>query len=306
MSEQPRNRELLEGIESCRPGSDDLQTPELSAIARQVAEDPEARQLYEAVQQSDAALAEAFHDVAVPQGLAQRLLHAIESSAEAVDSGEPTDDLAAGRGTPDDRPLDPSDAVELSHSVSQQGDAGKPRPSRRRFALAATACLLIVVGVSLVAVMTRPAIYREQAVFDQADEAFSAIEPDAWTNVRWQPMPEARPLSRRVRGEVVAWQHVRGLGDRRAVAVRFSDPRVTLLIFRPDKSVQDLPSVPPRTPRRSAEQSSGTNIGAWQSEGMVYVLMVRGPRELYQRTVTGTPEVALQVRPQSFASRHNT
>ena len=81
-----QDRHLLERIDACRPGSADLQEPELAPLAGEVAVAGEARELYERVGAWDRAIGEALEDVRVPGGLSDRLLARLAAEQAAVSS----------------------------------------------------------------------------------------------------------------------------------------------------------------------------------------------------------------------------
>jgi len=74
---------LLEAIEACRPGSDETSDPEMVLLAAELARHPELDRLYRRVQKIDRAIGDAFRDVPVPSGLADRLLARLGVSASS-------------------------------------------------------------------------------------------------------------------------------------------------------------------------------------------------------------------------------
>jgi hypothetical protein len=73
-------REIQQAMDVCRPDSEDLQQPEMAALAEAIRSDPEVRRRYERSQRFDVAVTGMFRDVPVPEGLENRLLAAIESA----------------------------------------------------------------------------------------------------------------------------------------------------------------------------------------------------------------------------------
>ena len=80
------DEEIQQAIDACRPGSDDLQQPEMAALAEAIRRDPDVRRRYECSQQFDALVRGPFRDVPVPDGLADRLLAAVEPSLDRTTS----------------------------------------------------------------------------------------------------------------------------------------------------------------------------------------------------------------------------
>ncbi len=84
------DRHTLEGIEACRPGSDDLQSADLTDVAQSVESDPEIHAVYARAQRWDTAVSRAMHEVSLPEGLADRLLSRLaagDAAAVAVAAG---------------------------------------------------------------------------------------------------------------------------------------------------------------------------------------------------------------------------
>lgn len=78
------DKRILESIESCRPGSQDLESIELADVAARVEQDANVRAVYERVQRADKALRRAMEQVAVPTGLAERILAQLKAAEEPV------------------------------------------------------------------------------------------------------------------------------------------------------------------------------------------------------------------------------
>ena len=71
---------ILEAIEACRPGSDDVADPALAYLAAAMAADPELENLYARLQQVDGMLTADFRRVPVPEGLDHRLLERLAAA----------------------------------------------------------------------------------------------------------------------------------------------------------------------------------------------------------------------------------
>ena len=82
------HREILEAMESCRPGSDDLFDPALAPLVEVLTLDPDLADRFQRQQQADAAVASAFRDVAVPDGLAERLLGRLARRGKSAHGGD--------------------------------------------------------------------------------------------------------------------------------------------------------------------------------------------------------------------------
>jgi hypothetical protein len=274
--EHPSN--FIEQVEACRPGSDDLRAAELALAAERIASHGEARHYYERVQQADNRLAMAFHDLPVPEGLAARLL-------AALDAASPATAVA---------PVASETSIELPA-------AAKSRRLALRLALAASLLAVIGGAWALVGILTP---YTDQQCLSAATQASAQLELDRWQNIKTTPAPADRQPHTRLFGSVKSWQSLALLNDQRAVAYRFTNGAM-LLVCQPSKTVAALPIAPPAVPQQKAQQSSGTQVGMWTSGGLVHVLLVSGPIEEYRRMTGATRPVVALVGPQCLPDRYD-
>ena len=289
MSSEANKRQFLEQVEACRPGSDDLRADDFAAAAELVDCDSASHDYYWRVQQSDSRMAIAFHDVTVPEGLADRLLAAVDAAAPIAAAP-----IAAG-------PIaEVPAAATSSETAVELREHGNLRRSVVRLAIAASLLAVVGGGLALVSSFTP---YSNQQCLADARQAGAKLQPDRWNNPR--VAPESHQPKTRLFGTVKGWQPTSLLGDDQAVAYRFANG-ATLIVGRPSKTVAGLPSAPPAMPQQRAQQSAGTHIGMWTSGGLVHVLMVTGPIEDYRRMTGTTRPVVAQARPQSLPNRHHS
>src|SRR5689334_453885 len=86
------DRRILETLESCRPGSDDLEGIEFADVAERIERDAELASLASAIERWDLAVTAAIDDVAVPEGLGARLLERL--SVRPAKSSTASEDAA--------------------------------------------------------------------------------------------------------------------------------------------------------------------------------------------------------------------
>jgi hypothetical protein len=85
------DRELIAGLNLCRPGADDLQHPELADVAKQVASDPRAQAIHVRIDRIDTTVRAAMHEVTLPTGFETRLLSRIrDAMADQTDASSST------------------------------------------------------------------------------------------------------------------------------------------------------------------------------------------------------------------------
>jgi hypothetical protein len=258
-----RELRLLKMIEVCRPGCDDLADPALAPAANAAARDPRWRELSHSLQRLDARLAEAFWDVPVPAGLAERVSKQLTTRGgdEHAESPPSVVDVPLGH------PAAPPAPETLPSPVNQ--------PSRR-WLVASAVTLAISVGL-LAAVLLwqwdwKP--YSEDRVLAEAIALFAQEEGTARLSHRGAP-PEEFPFSRDlVSPPALRWRPINGFLGRQGVAYDFPQVngcRATLYVVR--RTVAGLPVGPPQRTRFSTGNCS---IAAWQEGELLYVLVVGG------------------------------
>jgi hypothetical protein len=248
---------------------------------------------------TDSVLKVAFQDVAVPDGLAGRLL----------------DRLAEARR---DLPL-PGSAAAVPEAGKTgtapicaehpEGRSGKWGPgtlrvpfscSRRRVLLAVgafSAMAAVAVGVLLrlhrAESETPRSILEHSVQFFAVEAGEQPVAAGAAGAAHWlskEPPPAEYPISREVlRGPRVRWRMVERFLSRPAVAYDLGEPggpRATLYVTR--RTVAGLPAFPPTAPVWS---TAGRSAAAWQTQNTLYVLVVEGDLGAYRNCldVSGTP-----------------
>lgn len=274
---------IRQQIEACRPGSDDLQLPEMAAAAEQVRRDPAVSDIYEQTQAWDALVAEAFADVPVPDGLQERLLARL--AEEAPESQEIA--ITIGATAPAER----AGTVDRAGTIDRAAKpaAGKQVVTGKTLALAAGAVAIGLALLLLVALIPNRQPLDEQQILEMVQASPVATN---W-NEDFSLAPH--PFSDDVAAVPEGWQYAADLPDRQAIVFNLG-PRATLHVFAPAAPVQGLPLSPPQSP----QSSSGKIAGAWTSGGLVYVLSVEGRRERYQSFIKGGGGLASA--PQFFAT----
>jgi hypothetical protein len=254
------DRQLLERIDACRPGSNDLDDPRLS-LAEELAGSPPKRDLYERVQSLDRAISEAIDDVPLPEGLSERLLArlAIEGLVSAAENlapeGVPPAAAPAPRASSVPRRLWRSASIGLA---------------------AAASIAAIIAGVNL---WQRPALTVETVkaqVLQYNDEPLAGAPLEAG-------LPQGYPLSRYIyRLPRTTWRPVYGFlhrNDLNGVAYDMMFRGTTATLFVISAPAKQLPTAPPL---RTGMASGNRAVAAWQENGLLYVLVVDGNDRAYQ------------------------
>jgi hypothetical protein len=254
---------LVEAMEACRPGSDDLSEPALAFLAERLAADGELREAFDRLQRVDRAVAEAFRDVSVPDGLADRIAARLSAAGEAAPSSSI---VAAKRGK----------AVSRRWLVGAAGGAA---------AVAASIVVAIVVLRPVAPTLTASEVWDGAIVFFVGDHdvggdlAAETEPPDAY------PPGEDFSVSR------FPWMRWRRVGDflgLQGVAYDIGPPgggpNATLYVVK--GRVPGLGSAPPLKPSRTTRNCS---VGAWQADGLLHVLVVEGPPRTYENFVRPKP-----------------
>ncbi len=253
---------IREQLDSCR-SAEELSQGEYQALADAILNDPAIGREFARARDFDDQLGQALHDVAVPEGLAERLLATMPDESSPV--------LAAP-------------AVEASTAV----ETHPLRGSRllRRWAIAA-GCAAAVAAVWMAMVLlpaTTPV--TEENVLQLAATWRQQVE-DA-KNWRSDGAPAEYPGSSRVRSRQQGWTRFSTPLDRNAVAYDLSPTgmggtRITLFVLRTPAS--GFAKHPPKAPSFTQNRS----IAAWQVGDLLFVVIVEGPREEYDRYIDASP-----------------
>jgi len=263
------DRRTIEGLEACRPGSDDLRSTELSDVARRVEQDPETRIAYERVQAWDASIGNAVEQVPVPTGLAERILGRLEPVSLAV---RPDAVVLAHRA---------SEQLAIEQLAIEQKTSRWSRPnhfgSRRRWLAAGSLAAAALLVTAFLSTWLRP----------DAPRPLEGLA-DGWLQGlagSWQPAeqaPRGFALPSAVSSATsMGWQQV---GNPRGVAYKLSDGKAgTATLFVVRLSVAGLPIAPPTVPQST---TGGKAVAYWQSGSLVYVLVIEGNERSYRNFVS--------------------
>jgi hypothetical protein len=262
-----RKREILEAMESYRARNGDLNDPQFAELAAALGENDELLVRFERLQRADAAIKAVFADVSIPADLAERVVRRLNVEA-ASHSIEPI--RSAVESAPVSPALLPSDRVT-------------PRPkriSRRRLiagfaAVAASAAVMAAVWLHNHRV---PPLSPGQAI-ETAMDFFGRDNAPPGDPVSLVAPPADFPISPDiVQFSSVRWRRVGNFMDGVAVAYDLPSRGGRATLFVANRNVAGLPPFPPPLPTLS---TGGNSAAAWQSGGLLYVLVVQGDAQTY-------------------------
>lgn len=269
MENQPiRDPRILDALEACRPGSDDWADPSLAFLAAEFVAHPELEQIYGRLQRLDGKLAQTYRDVPVPECLAERIVARLEAT----------------RG----RPLgsEESTAPAAAPTAESPAPTAVRRVSRRAIWAAVASVGTMAAAVLLVAILNRPGpveITRETAVAEAIQHFGAQMSELDWRSSEVKS-PSRYPFSREVLPVAhMRWAPLHGFLGRDGVVyemVAANGTRAALYVVA--DAPANLPSLPPRLPAIFTAQRSAS---AWQSEGLLYVLVVDGSPQRYQQVL---------------------
>jgi hypothetical protein len=250
-----RIAQFREQIDACRPGSDDLALPALAPLAQAAESERAVAAELDRSQQFDRVVMSVLHDVPVPGDLLERLL----AQATQGKSAEQHDVVAISDGSANS--IAPTPA---------SGTATGRRTSRRWLmagtGLAALAASLVGLGVFL----SRPA--RDISQAELADAATDWYT-DAWRqSAEWQPYAGTLPphSALRVRPMRTLTMNTE-FGAATVYDCSVRDRPAAFIAIRTRDRFMNLAPLP-FTPVKGA--TGGLAIGAWQSGGTLYVLVL--------------------------------
>jgi hypothetical protein len=267
MKDEPRpDPKILDALEACRPYRDDLADPVMAEAAAELANNAELDAFARRLERLDARVADAFHDVPVPDGLAERIQRRL---AEAQAASPP-------------QPCPEAEQDFASEPIATIADQG-PRVSRRWLMVGAAGITAAAAMLTAALIhLGRPDVDRPPML----EVAMQFFENDWDDTARSKPIADVHPdrdypLSPYVlQGEWVRWRSVSEFLGRRGAAyelTRPGGPRATLYVVK--YPLVGLPSQPSLEPALSTHNRS---TSAWQSNSVLYVLVVEGGPRTYR------------------------
>ena len=217
-----------------------------------------AQRLRDRVARHDAQVVTALHDVPVPGGLAARILADVQA------------ELAA-------RP-------QKSEASREAGTKHNQRFSRRAAFIAGGAAVAAAVLIAVQFLSPRRREITPSELMEAAIGRFNAERNVPLANPDMKSAPRAFAVSDEVVFHEARWRWIDDpmLGRRGVahdLAIEQGAFRATLYVM--EGSIEGLITAPPPTPTYPPTQ--GACAAAWQSGGLVYVLVVEGGANEYQR-----------------------
>jgi hypothetical protein len=258
------DRELITGLDACRPASDDLRQPELRAVAEHLASDDRAQQIRVRIERIDGVMLRAMHDVSLPEGFAARQIARLHEAAREAAIGDAVgNDLTPGLTV----------AAYPVRGVSRS----------RRQLLAWSAGLATIAATVVAIVLLRP---DKRLVLDDLESSRQWHQQLA-ADDKWQPIEpdelKSHALPRELRQFPHRYRDASAVVGRDAWAYDLTlpeGPPATLFII-PQTDRAGLPSSPPRQLKAS---TLGLRVAYWQTDGYIYVVVLQSDRsEDYQR-----------------------
>lgn len=285
-SRERQRRSWQHLIDCCRPGSDDASQPEMAELAQGLAADDDLRALYQRSQRFDTAIAAAFHDVPVPEGLADRLQRRLAERQDAPCQ------VGAGREEASRHVL-PGGASTPEKKDSRRS-AGVARPPRFRWAaaVASAAALLLITMVGYAVLHWRPAAVSTDEVMKRALQWTAQVKDGPWNADMSQAPLQAFPREPSLRAAPLRWQKLTA-GDGRDVVAYDLTPPGKSFVAQFTKSVSPTVQfdLPRRLPSQPNSSTGGYCIGACVRDGYLYVLVVEGDAARYRQFVRPEPPV---------------
>jgi hypothetical protein len=252
------NRELITGLDACRPASSDLREPDMRGIAESVASDPRAAEIRVRIERIDLAALRAMHNISLPSGLENRLVARLR------------------------------EATQPTPFVGSETDASRTR--RRWLAWSAGFAAVAAATIAAVMIFRSPLPLYEQDLASSRQWHDELVALDDWQTLPAgaQNWPEFSKLNVMPRGYRDASSNV----GRDAYAYDLSmpgRPKATLFII-PQEARVGLPGSPPLRPESF---TLGSSIAAWQEGDVIYIVVVESDRlEDYHRLVKTTRPAA--------------
>jgi hypothetical protein len=281
MPRQPHSRErICDALESCRPGSNDLQSAEFADVAEQIAQHPHLEAVFARIQSADSKIAAAFQDVAIPVGLQQRLV-------AAINLAQTEDEFSTALHAATESDAD--NAPTAGPSVASQKD----RKLSRRWLILSSGLLTSTVAILLAIFfgMNNSGGYTKETVQDEAIRFFNNDNPTTPGQLLTESSyPKGFPLSNAIRySSKIHWRPLVNFLDKPAVAYDLPSQKGSVAtLYVVDRTVANLGDYPVGTPSNTA----GCCVAAWQENELLYVLVVKGSQKSYEEYLAPRGQMA--------------
>jgi hypothetical protein len=260
------DQEIKRAIDVCRPNMDDPSLPEISGLADVLQHDEAARRLYERTQQCDTVIADAFQNVSVPDGLADRLLAAV------------------GKQTPPASEVAVCSVEDLSDSAEAATRlVSPPKHWHWRHVAIAVGTVAAAAAICLVLFQQRDQdIIRKDALPTQVADWMKQLNQSSWNEDLahlglhdYPPDPAIRAPQR--------WCRVETPYDSQTVVYDLAGPGSAYAVafcIRAKVGRSQLSTDP-----TTISTTGGKVIAAWQRSGLVYVVVIKGDLRRYRSFV---------------------
>ncbi len=278
--------QLRELIDSCRPDRKDLTPAELQMLTEAIGQDAELQQRWETLETNHTEMRAAMHRVAVPEGMADRLVASAKQWQQRDAEREDTSGV--------DRVQ--NEEVEADAASCRPATNEREQDERHRGARWVAVAMCVASVAATIAIIAWFGPWRDELsgvqVAHLARGWLRAVDREAWQGA--QPPLNAYPIDPSLRFTSIRWQRIGALDDRQAIVYQASvppDSSVAYLLVVRTRRAMCLPSAPPTVPQSTTE---GLCIGAWQSRGLLYVLAVPGSPVQYRRAINSQSFVLLE------------
>jgi hypothetical protein len=253
------DRELIAGLDLCRPTGDDLAEVELKPVADELASDPRAREIQLRIERIDARMWQSLHDVPVPSDFHSRLLERLRKASTEVA-------VAVVDNT----------VVSSSQTGTTFCRAGRLLSRRRWLAwyggvLAAAAALV----AAIVVLRPPPEFEREQLEASREWHAQIMQQP-SWQDVRPAEL-KRHLLPDELRFVPSRYCDATEIVGRQSLAYDLSipgGPSATLFVLQ-NTSLAGVPMTAPVQPQSTTQ---GCSVAYWERNGTTYVVVVESDR----------------------------
>lgn len=277
-------RELLD---ACRAHSDDLQLPELNALAAAIQSDPELELRLKKGHQIDDLIGGSLREVPIPDGLESRLIATLASGEPRTEMLDPEldEELDAVAGTP----------VTSIPATSVPLAASTPRSRRwRTWSLVSVAAAVTLIAVCWSVLSKKPTLATPTDVALHTGEWLSQLADDQWST---KASPGSHPMPGQLAVNGFPWQMVPKTGSSFSVLCydvsSTNSKKQYFFVCSTSHSVM-LPKSPPRNPIAITFKSAQWSVGGWTSAepGFVYALAIEGDEKQYRYFIGADSNIA--------------
>ena len=293
------NETIKRQLDACRPGTADMLDAEMDALRDWLDDSDENQAIAHAAERCDQAIRDAMFDVPVPVDLAARIKMAIQAEdSPAIRAAEKLAGVIADDGT-----LRGGDRLLSAGLFDDQKLPAAETENEIRPASKTTRRICVAVGLmtSLAGMVVLGLIFS--GAFDGVPPQVVTAEELGFQALQWDPhqdagvwsddfsgVPNAYPPSKQLNVSPAQWKKMPNPYDESAIVFDLTPPGAGQVFLYAIRS-RDQFQISGQFSETPIYAAAGFCVGAYQTDDLVYIVVVEGNKDRYRRVIKTIGEV---------------